>query len=162
MSANTGVLGTRSALLRWPRYHPRRRIFLSWLRAASSVASSTPLEAKGTAEPKILNARKRRASKFTAERLEQIRNLVALGKSREEIAGLLGVTVGTLQVTCSKRGISLRRRPKFSSELNLPAHEIPPRPNDIEPQQAAAANLALTMHLRGRQRTLPLRAFPMK
>ena len=96
-----------------------------WLRAASTVASKTPLKAKGTAEPKILNARNRRPRKFTPERLEQIRNLVALGKNREEIAGLLSVTVGTLQVTCSKRGISLRRRPKLDTELNLPAHKAP-------------------------------------
>ena len=32
------------------------------------------------------------------------------GKSREEIAELIGVTVGSLQVTCSRLGISLRRR----------------------------------------------------
>jgi len=47
--------------------------------------------------------------KFTPERLQQIRNLVERGKSREEIAELIGVTVGSLQVTCSRLGISLRR-----------------------------------------------------
>src|SRR5262249_1870462 len=50
-----------------------------------------------------------RQIKFTPERLEQIRNLVDQGKSREEIAELIGVTVGSLQVTCSRLGISLRR-----------------------------------------------------
>src|SRR5262244_2396591 len=50
-----------------------------------------------------------RQIKFTPERLEQIRNLVERGKSREEIAELIGVTVGSLQVTCSRLGISLRR-----------------------------------------------------
>src|SRR5215831_8984743 len=50
-----------------------------------------------------------RPIKFTPERLEQIRNLVERGKSREEIAELIGVTVGSLQVTCSRLGISLRR-----------------------------------------------------
>jgi len=190
MSA-TGVLVTRDALLRWPRCHPRRRIFCSWwLRAASSVAPKTPPEA--IAEPKIPNVGKRRSSKFTPERLEQIRNLIALGKSKEEIAELLGVTVGTLQVTCSKRGISLRR-PKLDTGLDSPGHEVPhtagpipspvtvnsvrfafkqvdelvqgalhnetaaPRLDDIEPQQGNGANLALTMYLRGRQRTVPLR-----
>ena len=93
-----------------------------WLLAASSVAPKTPPEAKAIAGPKISNVRKRRPSKFTPE--EQIRNLVALGKSREEIAELLRVTVGTLQVTCSKRGISLRRPQKLDTELNLPAHEV--------------------------------------
>src|SRR5499433_120244 len=46
---------------------------------------------------------------FTPERIQQVRNLVERGKSREEIAELIGVTVGSLQVTCSRLGISLRR-----------------------------------------------------
>src|SRR5258707_13895094 len=50
-----------------------------------------------------------RQTKFTPERIQQIRNLVERGKSREEIAELIEVTVGSLQVTCSKLGISLRR-----------------------------------------------------
>jgi len=52
-----------------------------------------------------------RQLKFTPERIQQIRNLVERGKSREEIAELIGVTVGSLQVTCSRLGISLRRPP---------------------------------------------------
>jgi hypothetical protein len=55
-----------------------------------------------------------RQTKFTPERISQVVNLVEQGKSREEIAGLIGVTVGTLQVTCSRFGISLRR-PKFGT-----------------------------------------------
>ena len=35
---------------------------------------------------------------------------MAQGASREEIASLLGVTVGSLQATCSRLGISLRRK----------------------------------------------------
>jgi len=50
-----------------------------------------------------------RQTKFTPERRNQIVNLVERGKNREEIAELIGVTVGTLQVTCSRFGISLRR-----------------------------------------------------
>jgi hypothetical protein len=50
-----------------------------------------------------------RQIKFTPERIQQIKNLVERGKSREEIAELIGVTVGSLQVTCSRFGISLRR-----------------------------------------------------
>jgi len=52
----------------------------------------------------LLGITRRCIAVFTPERIEQIRDLVALGKSREEIAGLLGVTVGTLQVTCSNGG----------------------------------------------------------
>jgi hypothetical protein len=50
-----------------------------------------------------------RPVKFTPERIEQIKNLVERGKSREEIAETIDVTVGSLQVTCSRLGISLRR-----------------------------------------------------
>jgi hypothetical protein len=53
---------------------------------------------------------RRRPIKFTPERIQQIKNLVERGKSREDIAELVGVTVGSLAVTCSKLGISLRRR----------------------------------------------------
>jgi hypothetical protein len=59
-----------------------------------------------------------RQIKFTPERLQQIRNLVERGKSREEIAELIGVTVGSLQVTCSRLGISLRRV-VFSNGMGL-------------------------------------------
>jgi hypothetical protein len=95
-----------------------------WLLAATSVAPETARETKAIAEPKIANVLRGRPTKFTPERIEQIRGLVALGKSREEIAGLLGVTVGSLQVTCSKLGISLRPR-RLEAQLNLPNHGVP-------------------------------------
>jgi hypothetical protein len=59
-----------------------------------------------------------RPIKFTPERLQQIQNLVERGTSREEIAEILDVTVGSLQVTCSKLGISLKR-PKFDNGVRL-------------------------------------------
>jgi hypothetical protein len=55
------------------------------------------------------SARGRRI-KFSPQAIEKIKELVAQGASREEIASLLGVTVGSLQVTCSRLGISLRRK----------------------------------------------------
>ena len=105
-----------------------------WLRAAKSVTPRILREAKAPlSEPKVVSVPRGRPTKFTPERVEQIRDLVALGKSRDEIAGLLGVTVGTLQVTCSKLGISLRRRPdpKLNAQLNLPSHEVPYRAGSI-------------------------------
>jgi hypothetical protein len=51
-------------------------------------------------------------SKFTPTNIRQIINLVERGKSREEIAEIIGVTPGTLAVTCSRMQISLRR-PSF-------------------------------------------------
>jgi hypothetical protein len=59
-----------------------------------------------------------RPIKFTPERIQQIRNLVERGKSREEIAELIEVTVGSLQVTCSRLGTSLRR-PKVDNGVHL-------------------------------------------
>jgi hypothetical protein len=47
-----------------------------------------------------------RRIKFTSERIQQIRNLVERGKSRGEIAELIGVTVRSLQVPCSRLEIS--------------------------------------------------------
>src|SRR5215468_3219202 len=47
------------------------------------------------------SARGRRV-KFTPQAIEKIKELVAEGLSRDEIANRLGVTVGSLQVTCSR------------------------------------------------------------
>jgi len=66
-----------------------------------------------------------RRIKFTPERIQQIRNLVERGKSREEIAELIEVTVGSLQVTCSKLGISLRR-PRLDNGIRLLARGTVP------------------------------------
>jgi len=124
----------------------------------------------------LTNSRGRQI-KFTPERLQQIRNLVERGKSREEIAELIGATVGSLQVTCSRLGISLRR----SKEMGL-LRRVPLPPISGQPQQNSQsgpgeqaqattpheerartdemglANLALRMKYRGRERTkeLPL------
>ena len=53
-------------------------------------------------------ARGRRV-KFTPQVIEKIQEFLAQGISRDEIANRVGVTVGSLQVTCSRLGISLRR-----------------------------------------------------
>jgi hypothetical protein len=92
-----------------------------------TVARVQPTKVQDTrvtrAEP-IARVVKGRPTKFTPDRLEQIRELVALGKGRHEIAALLGVTVGSLQVTCSKLGISLRR-PRLNPKAELPKREVP-------------------------------------
>src|SRR5262245_4092055 len=48
-----------------------------------------------------------RRIKFTPERVQQIGNLVEQGKSREEIAELIGVTIRSLKVTCSRLAIGI-------------------------------------------------------
>jgi hypothetical protein len=65
-----------------------------------------------------------RQTKFTPERLRQITNLVERGKTREEIAEIIGVTPATLQVTCSRLKISLRR-PIFNTGTGLLRRQRP-------------------------------------
>jgi len=127
----------------------------------------------------LTNSRGRQI-KFTPERLQQVRNLVQRGKSREEIAELIGVTVGSLQVTCSRLGISLRRV-VFGNGMGL-LRRVPLPPISGQPQQNSQsgpleqprattpheerartdemglASLALRMKYRGHERTkeLPL------
>ena len=73
-----------------------------------------------------------RLIKFTPERIQQIRNLLERGKGREEIAELIGVTVGSLQVTCSRLGISLRR-PSFDTQVALLRRGGPNHKNGVPP-----------------------------
>ena len=58
----------------------------------------------------ITPPRGRRTTKFTPANIQKIKDWVAQGMRREDIAKSLDVTVGSLQVTCSRLGISLRRR----------------------------------------------------
>ena len=91
-----------------------------------------------------------RLIKSTPERFEQIRNLVERGMSREQIAETIGVTVGSLQVTCSRHGISLRR-PKLNNGVG---HG--PRSRNDTPAQDRRAQLALRLRYRGIDRTVEL------
>ena len=88
-----------------------------------------------------------RPTKFTSERIQQICNLVERGKSRDEIDEIIGVTTGTLQVTCSKLGISLRRptfytgtgllkRPRSLDQKSAPSTQSCPRMADAMPESA--------------------------
>jgi hypothetical protein len=80
----------------------------------------------------------RRATKFCPANVQKIKDWVAEGISREEIAKSLDVTVGSLQVTCSRLGISLRmpkmfeRRRRVESRPYLPNH--PPMVGHIGPK----------------------------
>jgi hypothetical protein len=125
----------------------------------TAFSTSTQLPARG------------RGMKFTPERIQQIRNLVERGKRREEIAELIGVTVGSLQVTCSRLGISLRRV-VFDTGTGLLRRDRPhsdSRGGSLLVKQAQAlqqerartngadlANLALRMQYRGHERIIEL------
>src|SRR5262245_14777417 len=59
----------------------------------------------------------RQPTKFTPDNIARIKEWVEKGVGRGEIANRLEVTVGSLQVTCSKLGISLRKRSLAISAL---------------------------------------------
>src|SRR5262245_56688296 len=83
-----------------------------------------------------------RQLKFTPERVQQIKNLVERGKSREEIAELIGVTVGSLQVTCSRLGVSLRR-PTFNTGTGLLRRDEPRSNGGSTPSPSPGGGSAL-------------------
>lgn len=67
-----------------------------------------------------------RPTKFTDAVCEQIKTWIEDGKTREEIAGYIGCTVGSLQVSCSKRGISLwpKSRPRLQQVIVVNRREV--------------------------------------
>jgi hypothetical protein len=105
-----------------------------------------------------------RPLKFTPERIQQIRNLVERGMSREEIAEMLDVTVNSLQVTCSRLGLSLRR-PRLQNGVkqngsSISAASTPPArngngvepTNSAKPINGAKPSLAVVFSYRGQQK----------
>ena len=108
--------------------------------------------------------------KFTPQVIEKIKNFVAEGISRDEIANRLGVTVGSLQVTCSRLGISLRRiilsNGSGRHKAGVRGRTIPARGSvgiaHVREQKevsqptaraAPSANFALTMRHNGKEKT---------
>src|SRR5262245_53005405 len=81
-------------------------------------SQTMPKEQAVEAQESLPMTTRGKPTKFTPERLQQIINLVERGMSRDEIANILGVTVASLQVTCSRLGISLRR-PKIDNGVCL-------------------------------------------
>ena len=92
------------------------------------------------AEPVAYVLTRGRQKKFTPERIQQIKNLVERGTSREQIAGLIGVTVGSLQVTCSRLGVSLRR-PNVNTGAGL--RRDGPRSSGIATQNPSGGDIVL-------------------
>src|SRR5947199_5908268 len=94
-----------------------------------------------------------RSTKFTAERIQQIKDLISRGETCEVIAAQIGVTVGTLKVTCSRLGISLRR-----PRVKL----LPPSMATATAKRAegAAAIFAIRMHYNGQAQDTPLPLTP--
>jgi hypothetical protein len=118
------------------------------------------------------SARGRRV-KFTPQAIEKVKKFVAEGIGRDEIANRLGVTVGSLQVTCSRLGISLRRiifsscSGRRTADVKLGSVGIAHLREQKEVSQPVAravpsAKFAITMRHRAKEQTseieLPSRA----
>jgi hypothetical protein len=103
-------------------------------------------------KPQPLN--RGRPKKFTPETIQQIRNLVERGKSRDEIAEIVGVTTGTLQVTCSKLAISLRR-PTFDMGAGLLSRQRPHFQNNGSPNQSGSQSKSSEIECPEQPRAVP-------
>ena len=138
--------------------------------AQAAVASATSNGAAVTMTNASSSARGRRAVKFTPQAIEKIKEFVTEGISRDEIATRLGVTVGSLQVTCSRLGVSLRRiiltNGSGRHTANVRGRTIPTpcsvgithvrEQKDVaEPAARAApgAQFAITMRYQGKEQT---------
>jgi hypothetical protein len=113
----------------------------------------------------IAGPRGRIATKFTPANIQKIKDWVAEGISREEIAKLIDVSLGSLQVTCSRLGISLRRRHVLNgshTRLNGAHHSIPNHPPMVA-RKRAEGQFQVTVELNGVRRAtdLPLTARDM-
>jgi hypothetical protein len=133
---------------------------------------------KGSAAMIMLHAgpaAKGRRVKFTPQVIGKIKEFVAKGISRDEIADRLGVTVGSLQVTCSRLGISLRRSTgsRYTTDVRERTISTPCSVGSAHAREqkevsqpaaraAPSAKFAITMRHRGKDRTsdieLPSRA----
>jgi hypothetical protein len=67
-----------------------------------------------------------RRRKFTPDNIQKIKDWVAQGISREVIAKSLDVSIGSLQVTCSRLGISLRIPKMFERRRPVVSHPYIP------------------------------------
>ena len=92
-------------------------------------------------------SRKGRATKFAPENIQKIKDCVAQGLSREEIAKLLDVTVGSLQVTCSRLGISLRRPRVYHPSYDRLKPELQLRM--VEKNSRPKGKIAISMQRQG-------------
>ena len=66
-----------------------------------------------------------RSSRITDEMFARIPALLLEGTTKAEIAAMYGVTLGTLVVLCSRRGISLRKGGSLPKRTNLTLPDQP-------------------------------------
>jgi hypothetical protein len=101
-------------------------------------------------ENKAPLAESRRKRKFTPDNVARIKEWVARGISRDEIANRLEVTIGSLQVTCSKLRISLRKRSLANG--NGPVQPLVQRSSDHIRQASDAAPAKFTLVIQSKNR----------
>ena len=124
---------------------------------AAEVDSATSNGAAMTMTNASPPARGRRI-KFTPQVIEQIKGFVAVGISRDEIANRVGVTVGSLQVTCSRLGISLRRiilpngSGRHTADVRGSTIPTPCSVGMVRVQEQKDAKFAIVMRYRGKER----------
>src|SRR5262245_58144795 len=105
-----------------------------------------------------------RRVKFTPQAMEKIKEFVAEGISRDEIANRLGVSVGPLQVTCSRLCITLRRiisangSGRHTADVRLGSVGVAHVQEQKEVSQPAARaaplpKFAITLRHRGKEQT---------
>ena len=71
-----------------------------------------------------------RTSRITDDMFARIPALLLEGTTKAEIAEMYGVTLGTLVVLCSQRGISLRKGGSLPKRTNLELSDEPLRLSD--------------------------------
>ena len=104
------------------------------------------------ASPSFAGSKTRRPMKFTPQAIAKIKEMVAQGLSRDEIAKLLDVTVGSLQVICSRLGISLRRPRVYYPSYNRLKPQLQLRM--LEKRSRPKGKFAITMQREDGQRAV--------
>ena len=112
----------------------------------SSVASAAVRE-NGT--PLVKG---RQPRKFTPENITRIKDWVAHGVGRDEIANRLEVTVGSLQVTCSRLGISLRKSSLAKGNGAIRPLGVVQRSIGHAPERTHSAQAKFTLLLKAQNR----------
>jgi hypothetical protein len=99
---------------------------------------------------------KGRQKKFTPKNIARIKDWVAQGVGRDEIANRLEVTIGSLQVTCSRLGISLRKNSSANGAIHprIVQRSIDHIPEGVHPAQA---KFVLLLRAQNRQVAFDLR-----
>jgi hypothetical protein len=90
--------------------------------------------------------------KFTPDNVAKIKSWVAQGVSRDEIANRLEVTVGSLQVTCSRLGVSLRKSSLANGNGTIPPHSMIQRSIERAAEGTHSAQAKFTLLLKAQNR----------